>query len=313
MTLKAVQHVLEYALLRTFASAFGLLGPKLGLRVARALGWVAFRLSRRHRGIALDNLRHAFGDERSEQERLRIVRRAFQNLTMNMAEICLFHRTVRPDNLDQFVSFRDLEALEQALSEGRGVIMVSAHLGNWELGALSLSMKVCPCYSIARTLSNTKVDEWLNSMRRKCGQEVIPKAGALRSMVGLLRQGKCLGFLLDQHAGDKGLPVEFFGRKAYAFDSVAALSKRLNTPVVLVFGRRIDDEFRHEVRIAERIDPGDASIEDLTARYTKVIETAVRETPDAWLWMHRRWKESKSREDRKRDRKENPPGDAAGP
>jgi KDO2-lipid IV(A) lauroyltransferase len=295
MTLQGTKHNIEYGLVRLFAALFCLLGPRWGLSVARGIGWLAFRLDRRHRRIALENLRHAFGDGLTDKDRRRIVLGAFQNLAMNAAEFCTFHRVVRPENLGDFVQFRNERLLTDALAEGRGAMLVTGHIGNWEIGGNAVSMRFAPCHSIARALKNPKVDRWVNEIRQKTGQRIIPKDGALRSMVSLLREGKLLAFLLDQHAGDKGIPVDFFGRKAYTFDSVAALSKRFNVPVICGFDRRIGNRFKHEMRAVERIDPGNASVEELTARYTKFIEDTVRETPEAWLWMHRRWKESKPR------------------
>jgi len=292
---QSLKHTIEYALVRMFAALFFVLGRRWGLRLGRAIGWALFKLGKRHRNIALDNLRHAFGDGLSEDERLRIVLGAFQNLTMNAAELCMFYRIATLENLHEFVEFKDEHLLVDALAEGRGVIIVTGHVGNWELGGSAVSMKFAPCHSVARTLKNPKVDRWLNDLRQRTGQFIIPKEGALRGMVSLLREGKLLAFALDQHAGDKGIPVEFFGRKAYTFDSVAALSKRFGVPVILGFDRRLDDGFRHEMWAVARVDPGDASVEELTARYTKVTEDVIREKPEQWLWMHRRWKESKSR------------------
>jgi KDO2-lipid IV(A) lauroyltransferase len=214
---------------------------------------------------------------------------------MNMVEFCLFPRIVNLQNFDRFVRFRNEQMVKDWLAQGHSAILVSAHLGNWELGACAVSMKAVPCYSIARPLKNPILDRWLNEMRQRTGARVFPKTGALRSMVRYLHEGKLLVFLLDQHAGDKGIPVEFFGRKAYTFDSVATISKRFHVPVFLAFDRRIDDRFFHEMRCVARVDPDAGSVEELTAQYTRLIEQAVRETPDQWLWMHRRWKESKPR------------------
>jgi len=286
-----MKHTIEYVLARCLAAFITLLGQRLGMSFARGLGWLIFKLDSRHRLVALENLETAFGDQLDVSEKNRIVCCAFQNLVLNAVELLLFYRLVRPDNIQRFIRFKDVHILEEALAEGRGVILVSAHLGNWELAGCAISMAIAPTYSIARVLKNEKIDRWVNQLRQKTGAEIIPKDGALRTMVQHLRDGKLLVFLLDQNAGSKGIPVDFFGKQAYTFDSVASLSKRFNVPVVFGHGRRVGDEFNHELRAVARIDPGDLSVEELTSRYTKLIEDTIREMPGQWLWMHRRWKE----------------------
>lgn len=295
MSFQAIQYSAEYLLVRLFAAVFHVLGPRLGLPLARALGRLIYHLDGRHRRIALENIRLALGEALSEPERRRTICRAYQNLAMNMAELCFFHRAVRPETLENFIQFTNTQLLQEALAGGRGVLLVSGHLGNWELASCAVSMRITACHSVARALKNPKVDAWLNERRRQSGGHVIPKDGALRTLVRRLREGKLLVFLLDQHAGDKGIPATFFGRTAYTFDSVATLSRRFRVPVIFGFGRRVGGRFFHEVRFVERIDPGEASVAELTERYNRLLEEAVREIPDQWLWMHRRWKESSAR------------------
>jgi KDO2-lipid IV(A) lauroyltransferase len=297
-----MKHTLEYLGVRLLDLMFGILGPKLSMPVACALGTLIYLVMGKKRQIALDNLHHAFGDELTEQERKRITRQAFQNLTMNAAEFCLAPRLHAAGVFDDHVKFKNAEIFAEALSEQRGAILIGGHYSNWELAGYAISRAITTGHTVARTLNNPIVDKWVNSVRETSGLVIFPKEGALRSMVKLFREGKLLVFLLDQHAGDKGIPIEFFGRPAFTFDSAAMLSKRFNVPVIFGYDRRIGNTFNHVMTVVTRIDPGDASVEELTIRYTKLIEDIIRERPELWLWMHRRWKESNpSRRARKKE------------
>lgn len=287
-----MKHTLEYFGVRLLDLFFGLLGPRLSMPVACALGTLLYWAVSKKRQIALNNLKLAFGDTLTEHDRETIVRKAFQNLTMNAAEFCLTPRLHAKGILDDRVKIEGAEIFFEALSEQKGAILIGAHYSNWELAGYAISTNITPAHTVARTLKNSKVDKWVNSIRGKSGQVVVPKVGALRSMIKLFREGKLLVFLLDQHAGDKGIPIDFFGHPAFTFDSVAMLSKRFNVPVIFGYDRRIDNTFKHVMTFVTRIDPGDTSVEELTIRYTKLIEAVIREKPELWLWMHRRWKES---------------------
>ncbi|MDP6117163.1 MAG: lysophospholipid acyltransferase family protein [Planctomycetota bacterium] len=298
-----MKHTLEYLGVRFLDLFFGVLGPKLSMPIACALGTLIYLLLGKKRQIALDNLQLAFGDELTEQDRKRIAKEAFQNLVMNAAEFCLAHRLHEKGILDDYVEFKNAEIFDEALKEKRGAILIGAHYSNWELAGYTISLQITPAHSVVRTLKNPKVDRWVNGIREKSGQVIFPKEGALKSMIGLFREGKLLVFLLDQHAGDKGIPIDFFGHPAFTFDSVAMLSKRFNVPVIFGYDRRIGNSFKHVMTVATRIDPGDESVEELTLQYTKLIEDIIREQPGPWLWMHRRWKESNpSRRARKKAR-----------
>lgn len=296
---RKIRYILEYWLVRAADAIFYVLGPDISLPLARFMGTVAFFISSRYRKVALDNLAMAYGSVLDKREMRHIAMRAFQNLFVTAAEFPLFLHHAKPENLDDYVRFVNADEFEVWLASGRPAIIVSGHIGNWEMGACAISMRFAPCFSIARPLKNPLLDSWLTEKRERLGAHVFPKSGALKSIVRRLKEGKLLVFLLDQHAGDKGIPVEFFGMPAFTFDSVAALSKRFDVPVFVGFDRRIGNEFFHEMICLARVDPSEGTVEALTQRYTKLLELAIRQVPDQWLWMHRRWKKSKSRDQRR--------------
>lgn len=253
---------------------------------------MAFLALRRRRRVALDNLRLAF-PHRTEEQRRRLARSSFQHLGLLFVELC----GLLTSPLDRFlerVSVEGLEHLKTVMATHGRALVLSAHLGNWELLAAANRLSDYALAVIVRPLDIPWLDALARQLRRKAGVELIDKRRALGSVLAALAQGRMVGILLDQNATRReGVFVPFFGRLASTSRAIAVLALRTGTPVVPVFAYR-EKGARHRVVVHRPLEPsanlGSDAVVELTARCTAVIEAAIREAPEQWLWIHSRWR-----------------------
>jgi KDO2-lipid IV(A) lauroyltransferase len=196
---------------------------------------------------------------------------------------------LRRRDIDRMVRLENEHYFETALKKGRGAILVLPHLGNWELGGVAVSRHGYPLSSIARPMENRLLNRHLDSLRSEQNQIIIAKYNASARMAQELKSNRLLALLVDQHAGSKGLWVDFFGRPASTVKSPAILSLRYRSPIIPL--KVVRDNGRHRVVMTEPIYPDQfRTVEELTQAFTRRIELFVREHPEQWFWLHRRWK-----------------------
>jgi len=287
------RHAMEDRAAALVGRFLGLLGRRACLAAGRSAGRVYSRLDRRHVGIALDNLRHAFPDW-DDAHRMRVARAVYAHLGQVLFDVLRLEGRPREEILAE-VDFEGLEHLESARSAGRGVLFVAAHIGHWEIHAVAHSIAYGRVSVVARPLDNPLLDARLTRFRTLGGNAVIAKRKALGIVLKALRGGEGVAILIDQNVQEQdGIFVDFFGRKAATTTVAAALA--LKTGCALVPTRTV---LRPDGRcrvIYERPVGRPASsdrtgaIAELTQLLTGVIEGWVRDTPEQWLWIHRRWK-----------------------
>ncbi len=268
--------------------------PRAGaLALGRGLGRILGDLDRRHVAIAADNLRRAFPDW-DERRVLRTARGVYAHFGQVLLDILWMEGRPREEIL-ALVEITGREHMDAALAEGRGVIFPAAHIGNWELSALAHGWRFGPVGVVGRPLDNPVLDERLRGFREMSGNTVISKFEALRDVIHMIREGKGVGMLLDQNVQEKdGIFVEFFGRPAATTTVAAALAVKTGCALVPAH-----TEIKPDGRYRLVYDPpirwsssGDreADIRRLTQIITRHIEGWVRQAPEQWLWIHRRWK-----------------------
>jgi KDO2-lipid IV(A) lauroyltransferase len=274
-------------------AAVGRLPLFVGLWLGRRLGDVGYAALGRRRRLALDNLGRAYPALPS-RERARLARRAAQHLGMTLIELTrLLARPV--DATLERIRLEGVEHLRAAMEAHGRALLLTAHLGNWELLAAAHRLTGFPLSIVVRPLDTPWLDTLAGRLRRRTGVELIDKRGALRPVLDALRRGRMIGILMDQNAARReGVFVDFFGHTASTSRSIALLALRTHTPIVPVFIRR-DTDGRHTVVIHPALTPpaengSEVAIVELTARCTRVIERAIRETPEQWLWAHDRWR-----------------------
>ena len=291
---KKATWLIQYLALRLVETALQCFRMDSNLRTARLAGSLLYRLDRRHRQVALQNLRASF-PEAPEKELRRLARRSCQHLVMVGAEVLCMPRLMQ---FNQFLEHLDIsQCLEhfQYIASGKPAIMVTGHFGNWEMVGFSMAAMGFPATSIARPLDNPYLNAHILRLRERTGQKILFKEGMTEEALADLRGGRPLGLIADQDAGRRGFFVDFFGRKASAYKSIAYLALEQNVPIFVGGAYRDGPGFHYRLVVTDRIDPAeypkglDGAVA-ITERYTAGIEKVVRMAPDQYLWVHRRWK-----------------------
>jgi KDO2-lipid IV(A) lauroyltransferase len=266
------------------------LPPAVGLTVGRRLGDLLWWILPGRRRRALDNIRLSLGRDMTPREVERLGRRSFQHLGMNLIEACRYFLRPTEVMLSQ-VHVEGVEHLRSAAAQGRGVLVLTAHYGNWELLAAAHGLTGLPLSIVIRPLDHPILDELAARFRRRSGAELIVKHQAVREVLQALRRGRMVGILLDQNATRaEGVFVPFFGVAASTSKGLAVLALRTDAPVVPVFLRRTPDG-RHCMDVSPPLPPpAGGDVLAYTALFNRVIEAAIRRAPEQWLWMHARWR-----------------------
>ncbi|NOY53464.1 MAG: lysophospholipid acyltransferase family protein [Deltaproteobacteria bacterium] len=262
-------------------------------RVGRFLGGLYYHLDGRRKRIALENLRLAFGNEKTEGELQSILKTAYCRTGSSLLEFAGLPKLTRKQ-LSGRVRFEGLEHLEAARKSGRGVILLAAHFGNWELTAQSLALAGFPGYAVGRRANVLLLHNYIVHCRESHGNRILVRDQAVRKIFTILREGKILGILCDQRGStSRGLMINFFGHPAPTDPHIARIILKAKPVVLMVFGIRNPDE-SHRVIVSKpltfslRGDPGKDALH-ITRRYMQALEEMIRKHPEQWLWMHRRW------------------------
>ena len=269
--------------------------PHAGARAfGRRLGSLAHALDRRHREVALRNMALAL-PELAETERRRLVKECFRHFGAALCDAISSTRFT-PTELCHRMSLRGWENLDEAERRGKGIFILSAHLGFWELVPPLIGLTRGRMDTVVRPADNPWLDRELRALRERFGNAVIPKRGAARRMLEVLRGGGRVGILIDQRVQEReGIAVSFFGRPALTSPVLARVSLRTGAAVVPITAYS-EPGGRYRVVVRSPILPpeggGDEeAVTALTRRYLEVAEEDIRAHPEMWLWMHRRWEE----------------------
>jgi Kdo2-lipid IVA lauroyltransferase/acyltransferase len=286
--------VLEYAAVCVLMSLLRVLPRALASNVALAVGWIAYCANGKLRQTGERNLQLAFSDM-SRRERRRILLGCFMSAGRMAVEFSRF-ATITPETLRQTVDIEGLENLDAARAGKHGVILVTAHLGAWELAAFALSAFGYPFSFLVRRIENPKVERLVEKMRTRFGNHTIDKTSAAQRMLKILRANDTLGLLVDINVPrSSGIFVNFFDRPASTTFIAAKLALRTGAAVlpalmpweprrgrfVLYLGTPLNIEHTGNEK---------EDVRRLTALYTQTIESYVRRYPDQWLWIHKRWR-----------------------
>jgi len=291
----ALRNHLEFSAFRVARGLSGLLSPSALARVGDVVGNIYSLTGGRRREIIDFNLALAF-PEKTDAERRQLARAVTRHFGRSGLDAIRIQR-LRPEELLAVVEIEGWEHVEHALSYGRGVFFLTAHIGSWEVAALVTGLKVEAGLSVVnRPLDNPLLEIELDQLRKLYGNHVFGKHNILREMLTQLKKGGGVGILIDQRVGeDQGVEVPFFGHSAWTHPILARVARKTGAPVVPVFALR-EAPGRYSLHYEEPLmveDLTETESEDvpLTARYMAVLEAAIRENPDQWLWYHDRWKQ----------------------
>jgi Kdo2-lipid IVA lauroyltransferase/acyltransferase len=289
-----MREALEYGFAWTLLTVFGLMPRRMALAAGAALGGVAWHALPRLRRTGLRNLAMAFPGMPAN-ERVRVLRSLYRNLGRQLAEFCQMRRYT-PENTRERIRYEGLEHYRSAREKGSGVLIVTAHMGAWELSSFWHSLMGYPMTMVIRRLDNPRVDRLVNGIRCLHGNKVVHKDDFARGLLAAMHRGETVGILMDTNmTPPQGVFVPFFGVPACTASGLARVAARTGAAVLPGFMVREPNEGKYVLRFGEEIpmaQSGDdeSDVVENTARFTAAIEQAIRRYPDQWLWVHRRWK-----------------------
>jgi len=266
---------------------------RLALRIGAGVGWTLGVVFGFRRKIVQEHLRIAFPDK-DESWRRNLLHASYRHLGREGLATFLLSGLSEEDILAR-TEVEGLEALQEAVSLGRGVILVTGHFGNWEIGGAGLALRDIPLDMIVQRQRNPLFDVDLNRNRARLRLGLIMRGVAPKETLRALKKGRVVGIAGDQNVRRSSLFVDFFGKKAATARGIALFALRAGSPVFLGVSRRLEGEvarYRWSIRPVEFTPTGDTD-EDvlrLTQAHTKLLEEEILRTPDQYLWQHRRWK-----------------------
>lgn len=285
---------LEYGVIWLLLHALRILPRGAARGVGTALGAVAWHTVPRLRQVGMRNLQLAF-PEWPEAKRGEVLRRVYRNLGWQLAEFCQMPKYTR-DSSGEFIRYEGLEHYLSARERGRGVMIVTGHLGAWELSSFWHSLMGYPMAMVIRRLDHAGVDGLVNGIRCLHGNRVLHKDDFARGLIGSMRKGETVGILMDTNmTPPQGVFVPYFGRLACTASGLARVARKTGAAVLPGFllweaaERKYVLHFGPEIEVAADGQEDEDAVTN-TARFTAVIEAYVRRYPDQWLWVHRRWK-----------------------
>jgi len=268
------------------------------VKAGEALGLLLFYLWGSRRRIAIENLSksvavHALIITEPVEA---IIRNNFKNLGRSFAEVIKIYFGSGRKIFD-VVHIEGIENLHVARAKGKGVMLITGHCGNWELLALSASTRLFPISIVARPVNNPYINSFVESARKKYGNRVINKKGALKPVMQGLKNNDCIGILMDQAViPEEGYVIDFLGRGAWTTKMPALIARKTGAAAIPAFIHR--EHHGHRIRLYPEVelsgdDDKEKALKADTERFSGFVEQYIREHPSEWLWIHRRWKRVK--------------------
>ena len=253
------------------------------------LGWLV--VNKRRKQTSIDNVLKS-GLTSDPEQAAAIVKASVYRFGPMLVEVLLFPQ-LTPAKIQAQVAFTGREHLEAALSYGKGVVLATAHSGNWELLGAALAYEGFPLVAVVRKQNDLGADKFINEYRTQAGMHVTYKT-SVKEMVRLLGEGKIVGLLMDQAAGADGIMLDFFNRPASIPQGPAALARLKGAPIVPAFITALPDG-AHQAIIhppvwVEKTADREHDIRQTTAKLNRIIEDHIRLHPTEWFWLHNRWK-----------------------
>jgi KDO2-lipid IV(A) lauroyltransferase len=291
---KRIKNWLLFRLITSLIFLLNFLPRNTAISIGGFLGGLAYFTIADARKRTLSNLRLAFGGEKEEKELTSLALRVFRNLGKNVADVVRLKNMKRED-IDRITDIEGIEHFDQAYSQGKGVIALTGHIGNFELLAAWFSLKGYKVSVIGREVYDPRLDRLLVKNRERVGLENIPTTAGVKPIMRALKSGRALGVLADQDSSRvRGVFVDFFGKPARTPVGPILLPYKTGSPIIPMAilrqgGNRYRIIVKPEVPLVFSEDR-EKDVAQVTQRCAGVLESIIREYPDQWLWMHDRWK-----------------------
>ncbi len=304
MDAKQLRYRGEYAVFCTLLFVLRALPVRTSIRLGNFVAWTVHRLLPRKMtryAIAAQNIRTAFGENLSEERVDQIILGMWQHLARMVIEVVQMERRVRLYNCGEVMRFTGRKKGVAAAVSGRPVLFLGGHFGNWEVSVNTFGDFGFPMGVVARDLDNPWLHQWFKRFRESTGSWIISKSGATTELVAAMEAGKNATLLGDQDAGRRGVFVDFFGKPASTFKSIALLALQHDAIIIVggawrlpheeQFGSRwVEFDLTTEAVIDSRDFQDADAVPKITQAYTSAIESLIRRAPEQYFWVHRRWK-----------------------
>ena|SRR5208282_513600 len=293
--MKRLRWLLEAVIVIVLSLPLALLPYKCSLKAGRFLGLLLFYAWSSRRRIAVGNIEKSVqsGALSVSVPAEKIARESFVNFGKSVAEVVKIYYGLG-DSLIHNVVIKGEEHYSKAKATGKGIIFVTGHCGNWELGAVAFGVKVSPVSFVARAQDNPYINGMIGKIRARYGNGVIYKKGALKPILSCLKKEGMVGILMDQAVvRDEGFIIDFLGRGAWTTKMPALIARKSGAPVIPVFINREGDG--HVITVypevtMKREEMSESAVKDDTQLLSSYIDEYIKEHPTEWLWVHRRWK-----------------------
>ncbi len=288
-----IQNRIEYILFISLVKFFNLLGLEQARKTASFLASLFYYVFPIRKETVLGNLKIAF-PEKADAEIKRIGKNCYKSFITTIIEISCLPYLSR-ETVKSLVNIPDLDLVISKYNQKKGLVLLTAHFGNWELGAISMAIQTgIPIYVVGKSQRNSYVNDWINMMREKFGNKVTQLGVSIKNVYKELKNKNIIGMVGDQRGPREGIRVNFFGRKTAMYPGTAQMALKTNSPIAISIVRRRPD-FVYDVLI-EIIETEsltgteEEKILEINQRYMSMLESYVKQNPEQWFWMHKIWK-----------------------
>lgn len=290
---KKTRDDLFYLLIVGFIGLLRFLPRRAAISLMRLLGRLGFALAAGPRRRTIEHLTFVYGHEKTPTEIKKLAQRVFVHFATVAGDFVRLPVILRED-INQLVTATGLEHLDRAFAEGRGLLMITCHFGNWEMLGAWLARNGYRMSVVGTTLFDPRLDKILVETRDQAGYTNIARGKGTRDIIRTLKKGEAVGMLIDQDTKADGVFVNFFGRPAHTPTGPTVLARRLDLPIIPIFSYLQDDlTYRIECLPPLELVKTDNEADDIqinTQKCSDAYEAMIRRFPEQWVWMHKRWK-----------------------
>ncbi len=283
---------IEYLLVKFLFFVFSKLSLKNGKRLALVMTFLAEKVIRYRRGVILDNLHLVYGDQLPRPQK-QLVHQIYKNFVFLWMEFLQMNHFT-PHTVNRLMTFKNPEVLEEIAHRQRGAILISGHFGNFEWLAQAMAMRGWPIWAIAKKQSNRKVDDFITKLRTRYGAKIVYTKQAMQVCEQALRRKEIVAIAFDQDARKRGVFVNFLGQPSSTAVGTAVLHLRTGADIFLLIALRRDyakfDVYAQKIALPPKTGKLQQDVVNITQQVSTAFEKWVRDYPEQWFWMHRRWK-----------------------
>ena len=288
-----MKNIIEYIIFILFSGFYRLIGLNLSRKFSLVLAFFFFYIIPIRKKVVLKNLQIAYPEYNLSAVK-KLGFRIYKSFAISLIELLYLPYMKRQEIIDA-VECSNPELIIEKYNEGKGIILLSSHYGNWEFIAISVALQIkIPFSVIVKPLRNPYVYDWMNRARTKFRNEIVPLGISIRKTYQTLKEKKIVAMVADQRGPQEGVRVNFFGKQVSVYTGPAALALKTGSPII--FGvpvRQKNYKYRTvlvEISQNDLPESYEDKIKEISQRHTSYLEKIIRENPEQWLWMHDRWK-----------------------